>query len=256
MVPKTSSSAPALNATNAQPKLKATSELSSRSARPVESASAPNPKTPMQKPTFTKPPLPDDLRAQNVFVNLEGDYSYLSDGYYRSMEAEHEGLLALPSPQGAIDAYVVPLALSKAKAAGIPIPEWEIVNDQAVSVMPPYVAYPINPFQDEGIVIADVAAQTEAFKSLTMSNKYAVVCQQMLPDSRIDTLRMVCGKCLKPEYAALAEQLWQTFQIPLARVKIIVTEKQHLFSAIQPLKREELTQNEKAIIKEAGLWRV
>jgi hypothetical protein len=38
-------------------------------------------------------------------------------------------------------------------------------------------------------------------------------------------------------------------------VKVIVTERQHLFSAIQPLKREELTQNEKAIIKEAGLWR-
>ena len=88
-----------------------------------------------------------------------------------------------------------------------------------------------------------------------MSNKYAVVCQHMPPDSRIDTLRLVLGKCLKPEYAALAELLWCTFHVPLARVKVIVTERQHLFSAIQPLKREELTQNEKAIIKEAGLWR-
>ncbi len=256
MVPKTSSSAHPLTATGAQTDTDAPSEILRRSSRHAEPVHESQSKRPMQKPKFNKPSLPEDLRAQNVFVNLEGDYSYLSDGYYRSMEAEHEGLLALPSPQGAIDAYVVPLALSKAKAAGIPIPEWEIVNDQAMSVVPPYVAYPINPFQDEGIVIADVAAQTEAFKSLTMSNKYAVVCQQMLPDSRIDTLRMVCGKCLKPEYAALTEQLWQTFQVPLARVKIIVTETQYLFSAIQPLKREELTQNEKAIIKEAGLWRV
>jgi len=38
-------------------------------------------------------------------------------------------------------------------------------------------------------------------------------------------------------------------------VKIIVTETDYLFSAISPLKKEELTQNEKAIIKEAGLWR-
>ena len=68
-------------------------------------------------------------------------------------------------------------------------------------------------------------------------------------------MRLVVGKCLKPEYAALAEKLWQTFRIPLARVKIIVTEKQYLFSAIQPLKKEELTQNEKALLKEAGLWR-
>lgn len=209
----------------------------------------------MNQANFPMPVLPDDLRAQGVFVNLEGDYTYLSDGYYRSMEAEHEGMLAFPSPQAAIDAYVVPLALSKAEAAGIPIPQWEIVNDQAVTIAPPMVAYPINPFQDEGQLIADHPAMSEAFKSLTMSNKYAVVCQAMQADARIDTLRMVLGKCLKPEYAALAEQLWRTFHIPLARVKIIVTEKQHLFSAIQPLKKEELTQNEKAIIKEAGLWR-
>ena len=209
----------------------------------------------MNKPNFPALPMPEDLRAQGVFVNLEGDYTYLGDGYYRSMEAEHEGLLALPSPQDAIDAYVVPLALAKAQAAGIPIPDWEISNDSSSSIDPPLVAYPINPFQDEGIVIADQSSLNEAFKSLTMSNKYAVVCQDMQPDSRIDTLRLVVGKCLKPEYAALAEQLWQTFRIPLARVKIIVTEKQYLFSAIQPLKKEELTQNEKALLKEAGLWR-
>jgi hypothetical protein len=211
--------------------------------------------TPMHKPTFPTPVLPDDLRSQGVFVNLEGDYTYLSDGYYRSMEAEHEGLLALPSPQEAIDAYVVPLALTKAQAAGIPIPSWEISNDSTTTIEPPLVAYPINPFQDEGIVIADSAAMGEAVKSLTMSNKYAVVCQDMQPDSRVDTLRLVLGKCLKPEYADLADKLWRTFRLPLARVKVIVTEKQYLFSAIEPLKKEELTQNEKAIIKEAGLWR-
>jgi len=206
----------------------------------------------MSKPVFPTPPLPDDLRAQGVFVNLEGDYTYLSDGYYRSMEAEHEGLLALPSPQEAIDAYVVPLALTKAQAAGIPIPSWEISNDSTTTIEPPLVVYPINPFQDEGIFIASL---DEAIKSLTMSNKYAVVCQDMQPDSRVDTLRLVLGKCLKPEYRDLAENLWHTFRLPLARVKIIVTEKQYLFSAIEPLKKEELTQNEKAILKEAGLWR-
>lgn len=209
----------------------------------------------MKNPIFTHNPLPDDLRSDRVFVNLEGSYGYLSDGYYRSMEAEHEGLIALPSPQEAIDAYVVPLALSKAKAAGIQTPDWEISNDTAVMMPPPVVAYPINPFQDEGIVIADTATLSEAMKSLTMSGKYAVVVQDMPPDSRLDTLRLVVGKCLKPEYEELAQKLWHTFHLPLARVKIIVTETEYLFSAISPLKKEELTQNEKSIIKEAGLWR-
>jgi len=199
--------------------------------------------------------MPSDLHAQNLFINLAGDYSYLSDGYYRSMEAEHEGLIALPSPQEALDAYVVPLALTKAEAAGIPVPQWEIANDSVVGIPPPLIAYPVNPFQSEGQVITDPAAMGEAIKSLTMSGKYAMVVQDMQPDSRVDTLRLVLGQCLKPEYKDLALLLWATFRLPLARVKIIVTEKLYLFSAIEPLKKEELTQNEKAIIKEAGLWR-
>ncbi len=39
----------------------------------------------MTTANFTMPALPDDLRAQGVFVNLEGDYTYLGDGYYRSV---------------------------------------------------------------------------------------------------------------------------------------------------------------------------
>jgi hypothetical protein len=209
----------------------------------------------MSKPAFHVAPIPEDLRAQDVFVNLDGDYAYLGDGYYKSMEAEHEGLIALPSPQEAVDAYVVPLALVKAEAFGIAVPPWEIANDASTSFHPPFVAYPVNPFQSQGQVIADEASIEEAFRSLTMSGKYAMVVQDMQPDSRLDTLRLVLGKCLKPEYRELADELWRCFRLPLARVKIIVTQKQYLFSAIEPLEKEELTQNEKAIIKEAGLWR-
>ena len=211
--------------------------------------------TPVSQPIFPRTALPDDLRAQGVFVNLEGDYSYLTDGYYKSMEAEHEGLIALPSPSEALDAYVVPLALGKAAAAGINVPEWEIANDNTMGFDPPLIAYPVNPFQSMGQVIADNASLGEAVKSLTMSGKYAMVIQDMQPDSRVDTLRLVLGKCLKPEYAELAQDIWKTFRIPLARVKIIVTEKKYLFSAIEPLPKSELTQNEKGILKEAGLWR-
>ncbi len=209
----------------------------------------------MNPPIFPTPPLPNDLHAQGVFVNLEGDYSYLTDGYYRSMEAEHEGLLAIPSPAEALDAYVVPLALQKAAAAGIAVPTWEISNDSSASFPPPFLAYPINPFQSTGQVVADNAAISEAIKSLTMSGKYAVVFQDMEPNSRVDTLRLVLGECLKPEYKELALKIWHTFRIPIARVKIIVTETQYKFSAIEPLKKEELTQNEKSILKDAGLWR-
>ena len=209
----------------------------------------------MPKPAFQTQSLPPDLHAQNLFINLAGDYRYLSDGYYRSLEAEHEGLIALPSPAEALDAYVVPLALTKAQAAGIAVPNWEIVNEGSITFDPPVIAYPVNPFQDQGVVIADRSALSEAIKSLTMSGKYAMVLEDIAPDSRVDTIRVVIGQCLKPEYKELAMELWRTFRLPLARVKIIVTETQYLFSAMEPLPKTELTQNEKGILKEAGLWR-
>ena len=213
------------------------------------------PNRPLAAPRFPASPLPEDLRSQGVFVNLEGDYTYLTDGYYRSMEAEHEGLVAIPSPAEALDAYVVPLALTKATAAGISVPTWEIAQDTTFGFKPPLIVYPVNPYQSTGQVIAEELGLQETVKSLTMSGKYAMVVQHMLPDSRVDTLRLVLGRCLKPEYAELAQEIWRCFRIPLARVKIVVTEKQYLFSAMEPLPKNELTQNEKAIIKEAGLWR-
>jgi hypothetical protein len=204
---------------------------------------------------FPSLPLPADLRAAEVFVNLDGDYSYLGDGYYRSLEAEHEGLTAIPTSREALDAYVVPLALQKAAAGGLAVPRWEIANDTTIGFPPPVVIYPINPWQDEGRVVDGQAQLEDVIKSLSMSGKYPMVCQELPPDSRLDTLRLVLGNCLKPEYRDLAERLWRIFRLPLARVKVIVTAGAYLFSAIEPLEREELTQNEKAIIKEAGLWR-
>ena len=222
---------------------------------PGDDPGSSRPARPSRAPAFSATTLPEDLRDARVFVNLDGDYEYLTDGYYRSLEAEHDGMLAIPSPQDALDAYVVPLALSRAAAAGIAVPEWEIINDASLSFGPPLIGYPISPFASGGQVIADPGQLDEAVKSLTGSGKYALVVQRMLKDSRLDTLRLVMGRCLKPEYAELAEELWRTFRLPLARVKVIVTETQYLFSAIEPLRKEELTQNEKAILKDLGLWR-
>ena len=125
--------------------------------------------TPVSQPIFPRTALPDDLRAQGVFVNLEGDYDYLGDGYYRSMEAEHEGLVAIPSPAEALDAYVVPLALCKAAAAGIEVPPWEIVNDSTFGFEPPVLLYPINPFQTTGQLIADASMMNESITRMTVN---------------------------------------------------------------------------------------
>jgi hypothetical protein len=197
-------------------------------------------------------PLPDSLSDEDrVFVNLHGDYSYLTEGYYLSLDAESDGKDALPTPMEALEAYVVPLALYKAQQAGLSVPKFWISND---SFEPPVIAYPINPFSSKYEVIQTLEEAAAKVRSLTLNFKYAFVCQALPSDCRIDVCRCIIGRCLTREYEPFAAKVFATFRLPLMRVHVIVTPEAYLFSAIAPLPRESLTLGEKGILKDAGLW--
>ena len=137
---------------------------------------------------------PDTL--DNVhYVNLYGDYSYLLSGYYDSLDAELSGLNVIPTTQDALDAYVAPIAMEKAKQGGLSIPEYEIVTDKFLST--PIMAYPVNPFFSKGELLVDAAALEERRNADSMTGKYAVLCQRLKGDYRIDVLRCVMGAMLK-----------------------------------------------------------
>ncbi|MDZ7707910.1 MAG: RimK-like ATPgrasp N-terminal domain-containing protein [Trueperaceae bacterium] len=89
-------------------------------------------------------------------LNLHGDYTYLSSGYYASLDAELAGERMLPTPEDALDAYVVPIAADKARRAGIAVPDVTLVTDRFPA--PPFVAWPVNPFSVKGELILDDAA--------------------------------------------------------------------------------------------------
>jgi hypothetical protein len=186
-------------------------------------------------------------------ANLAGDYSYLTTGYYASLDAELAGLTVLPTTADALDAYVVPIAMEKATSAGLPVPTHEIVTDKFPPA--PMLAYPINPFSWKGELLLDDAAVESRRKGLTYTGKYAVLVQHLPHDHRIDILRIVMGTSLVPEYVALARQLFEVFRLPLMRVRIVVTPKAYLLSAIEPLRFDELTNEEQASLEGLGTWR-
>ncbi len=204
------------------------------------------------RPKVAARSLPANLDdPERVFVNLHGDYSYLTEGYYLSLDADGHGRDALPTPMEAIEAYVVPLALEKARLGGLPVPDYSISNDQ---FEPPVIAYPVNPFSTKCEVIQTLDEAEAKVRSLTLNFKYAFVCQAMPSDCRIDTCRCVIGKSMTREYDAFAAKAFEVFRLPLMRIHVIVTPESYLFSAISPLERDSLTLGEKAILKDAGLW--
>lgn len=186
-------------------------------------------------------------------LNLAGDYEYLSAGYYASLDAELAGERMLPTPEEALDAYVVPILLVKASAAGMAVPEATIVTDRFPT--PPFLAWPIHPFSSKGEVILDAATLEARRGGLTYAGKYAVACQRLPADYRLDTIRVVLGGCDVPELAELASEAFRVLRLPLMRLRVIVSADAYLLAAVGPLAFDELTVDERTRIDEVGTWR-
>lgn len=186
-------------------------------------------------------------------ANMAGDYGYMSSGYYRSLDAELQGLHIMPTTLDALDAYVVPIAMEKARLADLPVPTYHLSTSRFPA--PPFMAYPVNPFSSKGELVADHEQLTARRNGLTYTGKYAVLCQVLPEDHRIDVIRCVLGRTSVPDYEAFARALFDTFHLPLARVRVIVTPRAYLLSAFLPLPLEELSPEETALIEEVGAWR-
>jgi hypothetical protein len=187
-----------------------------------------------------------------VLANLIGDYTYLTDGYYHSLDLEQAGEQVVPTAAECLDAYVVPIALAKGERNGLQVPRSQLVTDRFLA--PPLMAYPVNPFSSRGELLPDVATIELRRKGLTYTGKYAVLCQVLPDDFRIDVVRVVLGQTALPEYGPFAQAAWATFRLPLMRVRVIVVKDAYLLSGIEPLPLRQLGADERRILEEAGAW--
>lgn len=198
-------------------------------------------------------PLHARFDAAGCWVNLAGDYDYLTDGYFVSMElGMDEGLDIHPTPMEVLDAYVTPIFLEKAKQAGLPISEWYITND---FFEPPVLIDSLNPFMSRQKVVHSAAQQEKVARSLTRNFTYAICCQDLPPGASVRSFKSVLGWCEKPRYRELARLVWEAFRIPLGLVRTI--EPHHgpiLLSGIWPLKWSRLNARERAWIEEQVTW--
>lgn len=191
----------------------------------------------------------DDVDA----LNLSGDYAYLSAGYYASLDAELAGERMLPTPEEALDAYVVPILADKARRAGIAVPDVTLVTDRFPP--PPFFAWPVNPFSVKGELILDDASLAARRGGLTYAGKYAVACQRLPGDYRLDTARVVVGRCTVPELAELAAASFHALRLPAMRLRVVVSAEAYLLSAAQPLPFASLSDEERGWLEEVGTWR-
>ena len=186
------------------------------------------------------------------YVNLAGDYDYLETAYYLSQDYEFQGMAIHPTCKEALDAYVQPLFLEKAKLVGLPVPEYYVSNGY---FEPPVVIDPINPFMIRSRVVLKKGREDSIAKSMTRNFTYAICCQEVPPGAQVKFFRSVMGWCGVAAYRDTAAAIWNDFGIPLAKVRVIVTEDGRvLASDVSHLPIESLRAREWVYLQSKVEW--
>lgn len=208
---------------------------------------------PRPSPTLPPPLPPGEPWLGGARVNLSDGCRYLEEGYYQSQALEMLGQEVIPGTADMLDAQVVPLALARARLAGIPTPEHYISNGY---FDPPALVDPINPFMSGHALVLRAGRRDQVARSLTRNYTYAICCQELPEGGRISTFRLVLGRTRSPVYRELGRAVWETFRLPMARVRVIRSPgSPPLFSAMEPLSLPSLTRAERAILEEELEWR-
>jgi hypothetical protein len=210
--------------------------------------------TPQVRETLSRPQALVAYHSQeDCLLNLSGDYSYLSVGYYVSQDLESERALIHPTCAEVMDAYVMPLFLEKAKRAGLPISDYYISNGY---FEPPVIVDTINPFMSRHSVVLKAAAQERIAKSLTRNFTYAISCQELPHRARVSHFHAVLGWSAIPKFRELAQAVWRTFGMPLAKVRVMTcSDGRLLLSGLQPLPFARLTEREQLFLLKMVTWR-
>jgi hypothetical protein len=204
---------------------------------------------PSRKPEGNGRPAPSGPPSHDEFV-LDGDYRYLSEAYYRAVDAVNADRPVRPTPQEALDAAIVPLSLIRAEHAGLPTPEWYLTNEY---FRPPVLAYTVNPFMRRFAEVRKAGRMKAVARSLTRNFQYAICCQEIEEDTAIREFNCLLGRVVpaNAEWAAWAARVWEVFRLPLVRVRLLDFAGRRVFSALEPLTLPELKPAEKKLLAEA-----
>jgi len=190
-------------------------------------------------------------------LNINNEYRYLKTGYYVSMHAEILGNRVIPSCENIIDSSRTPILLLRTAKAGVPtLPV--VVTDSVKKIISelgfPVMLFAVNPFIYDGYKVAhNKSALYRAMKSLSMNYKFAVCAQPLRGE--IFAVKTYFGKVLGQDLNTrkIAEKVYKTFRIPLCKLYIQKTVDKAYLCGLQPVNKEELSEQDLQIISKEVL---
>jgi formate-dependent phosphoribosylglycinamide formyltransferase (GAR transformylase) len=203
--------------------------------------------TVMKPSTFLNSEISDSI------LNINSDYRYMKTGYYVSLHAETLEDPVIPSSVNIIDANRTPILLLRASKAGIlTIPY--LVTDSVKQIISkfgfPVVVFPVNPFSGSDFKTArNRSALYRAFKSLSLTYKYAVCAQPLLGE--MISFKSIFGKCdLDERTREISEKVYQVFRIPICKLHVQKADGKAYLCGFHPLKTEEVLPHDVKTVSE------
>jgi hypothetical protein len=177
------------------------------------------------------------------------NHFFKTEGYYALVKNEVNGIESFPRSCDAIDAYVVPICLEKAKLFGIPVCDWEI---SYVFVSAPCIIYGVNYFStpDEFSLVESAESAKEVIKHTTNNGRYPF-CYQKLEEGEVPArVIAVFGRVASsdPDLASLADMVYKSFGIPLISIVYVMKDGKPRLSSLGPVKYSKLTKEERKLL--------
>ena len=203
--------------------------------------------TVMKPSTFLSSSISDSI------LNINNDYRYMKTGYYVSLHAETLEDPVIPSSVDIIDANRTPILLLRASKAGIPTIPY-LVTDSIKQIISkfdfPVVIFPVNPFSCGGFKTAkNRSALYRAFKSLSLTYKYAVCAQPLLGE--MISFKSIFGECdLDERTREISEKVYHAFRIPICKLYVQKVDGNAYLCGFHPLKIEEVLPHDVKAVSE------
>lgn len=189
------------------------------------------------------------IRRNDIHHVISENYYYKTEPYYTILRHELEGKRVEPSSSAVLDAYVIPICLSRLASAGIPVCEWGI--SQAYVPLPA-ILYGLNYFSTtlDYFVVNDNEKAKDVIKHITNNGKYPFCFQKYPEGSEIYTCTSIFGRTAGAgmPVADYAQKIYEIFFLPLVKMVFIKTGASYAISSLSPTRYAQLSEGERALL--------
>ena len=189
------------------------------------------------------------LRRNAEYHVIAESYFYKTEPYYTILSLEYEGKKVKPSSSSVLDAYVIPVCLERARAAGLPVCEWGI--SQAYVPLPALL-YGLNYYATnaEYAIVRDNEAAKDLIRHITNNGKYPFCFQKFPEGADVFGCTAIFGKTVGAggAVASFASKIYELFGLPLIRMVFLEHNGSYALSSLSPVRYSRLTEHERSVL--------